>query len=170
MSTQVRQQSCYTLTLSGQERDGLLTLLRRAFAEARVEAHRTHTPDFRELVLGQEAGLRSLIDRLEQLCPDESAGTLEVPVAMEEEVPLIDDLYIDEGGRFQMAAADLEDFLPFLRDHEVRVELATAEAFRSGGEVYGYGRLVHPYDTDSVRALYRTWKQAHVARTAGAKS
>lgn len=168
MSAQVVQQSSYTLTLSDQERNSLLALLRQAFAVSRVEVHRTHTPDFRELVLDEQIAIRSLIERLERLCPDSMGETSAIPVPLETEAPLIDALYIDEGGRFQMAAADLEDFLPFLRDHEVRVELETADAFRSGGETYGYGQLVHPYDADTVCDLYRTWKQARGRRTAGA--
>lgn len=165
MSAQIFQSSSYTLGLSDRERDFLLGLLRQAHGESRVEAHRTHTPDFRELVLGQESVIRSLIERLERIRPEPSGGSPAMPIAIGEEAPLIDPLYIDEGGRFQMTAVDLEDFLPFLRDHEVRVELEAAEAFRSGGEAYGYGRLVHPYDADSVRALYRTWKQAQGIRT-----
>jgi hypothetical protein len=70
MPAQVLQQSNYTVTLSDQERDGLLALLRQAFAEARVEAHRTHTPDFRDQVLGQQALIRALIEKLERVRPD----------------------------------------------------------------------------------------------------
>jgi hypothetical protein len=67
-----------------------------------------------------------------------------------------------------MAAADLEDFLPFLRDREVPVDVETTDAFRSGGEAYCYGRLLHPYDADTVSTLYRTWKLAQGSRVAGA--
>jgi hypothetical protein len=67
-----------------------------------------------------------------------------------------------------MTATDLGDFIPFLRDHEVRVDVEPGDAFRSGGAAYGYGRLVHPYDIDSVAALYRTWRQAQGSRAAGA--
>jgi hypothetical protein len=42
------------------------------------------------------------------------------------------------------AAAARRQASAFLRDHEVRVELESAQAFRSGGEAYGYGRLIHP--------------------------
>lgn len=165
MSAQVLQQSSYILSLSDEERDGLLGLLRQALGESRVEAHRTHTPDFRTLVLSQQAVIRLLIEKLEGLRPGRP-GAAEAVYA-EEEAPLIDPLYIDDAGRFQMAAADLEGFLPFLRDHEVRVELEAAESFRSGGIAYGYGRLVHPYDVDSVCEMYRAWKQAQGGRTPG---
>jgi hypothetical protein len=160
MSAQVLQQTTYTLTLSDQERDDLLALLRRAFAESRVEVHRTHTPDFRDLVVGQAAVLRGLVEKLERALPDQGRVSPATPVALAEEMPVIDDLFIDDQGRFQMAAADLEDFLPFLRDHEVRVETEPASAFQSGGVAYGYGRLVHPYDAESVSPLYRTWRLA----------
>lgn len=165
MSAHVAQQSRYSLILSDAERDGLLALLRQAFGEARVEAHRTHTPDFRDLVIGQQAVIRALVEKLERLVP-ESMRAPAPAFGIEAEGPLVEELAIDGVGRFQMAAADLEDFLPFLRDHEVRVEVENSEAFRSGGEAYGYGRLVHPYDADSVRALFRTWKLAQGTPTA----
>jgi hypothetical protein len=168
MSAQAIQKSRYTLTLSDQERDNLLGLLRQAFTETRVEAHRTHTPDFRSLVLGQEALIRGLVEKLERLGPDQPASSAAIAIESEEAIMATDELYVDQGGRFQIGAADLEDFLPFLREHEVRVEVETAQAFCSGGTAYGYGRLVHPYDTDSVTALYRTWKQAQRSRVAGA--
>jgi hypothetical protein len=168
MSAQVLQQLSYTLTLSDQERDSLLGLLRQAFAETRVEAHRTHTPGFRELVLGQQALVRSLVEKLEHLGPDQPAASPVFPFESKEDAPVIDDLYIDECGRFQMAAADLDDFIPFLRDHEVRVDVDVADAFRSGGTPYSYGRIVHAYDIVSVAALYRTWRRAQGSRSAGA--
>jgi hypothetical protein len=167
MSAQDRKQSTYTVTLSDQERDGLLGLLRQTFAETRVEAHRTHTPNFRGLVLGQEALVRGLIEKLERLGPDQPAASPKILIEIEQEGPVIDARYIDGGGRFQMAAAELEDFIPFLRDNEVRVDVETKDAFRSGGVAYSYGRLVHPYDTDSVGALYKTWSQMQGRRKAG---
>lgn len=166
MLAQVLQQSSYTLTLSGQERDSLLGLLRQALGESRVEAHRTHTPDFRDLVLDQQAIIRALVEKVERLGPDRIGVSPEAPVGIEEGA-VIGDLYINDEGRFQMAAADLEDFLRFLRDHEVGVVIETVDAFRSGGEAYGYGRLLHLYDADSVTTLYRTWRQAQGTRVAG---
>ena len=168
MSAQVVQQSSYMLTLSDQERDALLGLLKQAFAEARVEAHRTHTPDFRDQVLGQQAVIRGLLERVERLSPEPMGVSAAIPAGIEVDAPVSDELYIDDEGRFQMAATDLEDFLPFLRDHEVRVDVETANAFRSGGEAYGYGRLVHPYEANSVCTLYRTWRLAQGSRVAGA--
>ena len=162
MSAQVSQQSRYTLTLSDQERESLLGLVQQALADARVAAHRTHTPDYRALIIGQAVLLRELVEKLGRLGPDRPAAPTEIPVAIAGEAPVIDELYIDEEGRFQMAAAELDDFIPFLRDHEVRVDVEAAEAFRAGGAAYGYGRLAHSYDADSVAALYKTWRQAHL--------
>jgi hypothetical protein len=85
MSAQVLQRSTYTLTLSDRERDSLLGLLRRAFGEARVEAHRTHTPDFRDLVLGEQAVIRGLIEKLEGIGPDRVGASPAVPAGIGEE-------------------------------------------------------------------------------------
>jgi hypothetical protein len=54
----------YTLSLTAQERGVLLDLLRRELGEARVEVHRTHTPDYRDRVLQNERLLRVLIDKV----------------------------------------------------------------------------------------------------------
>ena len=70
-----------------------------------------------------------------------------------------DALFIDEQGRFQMPSEDLESFLGFLRENEIRGRVETPDAFRSGKKSYSYGRLLHLYDADSVDRLYRTWKQ-----------
>jgi hypothetical protein len=100
MPAEVIQQADYTLTLSGQERDCLLGLLRQALGEARVEAHRTHTPDFRDLVLGQEALLRALIERLVGLRPERAGPAPTAPAGTEEGAAVSDVLYLDEQGRF----------------------------------------------------------------------
>lgn len=168
MSTPVTLPTNYSLPLTVQERDGLLGLLRMALGEARVQARRTHTPDFRDLVLAEQAVIRHLVERLEQLGPDERAEAPTVIAAGVEEAPAADALFIDDQGRFQMAAADLRDFLDFLRDHEVSAEVEAADAFHSGGEAYGYGRLLHLYDVESTEILYRAWKQGQGSRTAGA--
>jgi hypothetical protein len=167
MSAEVLQLSSHTLTLSGEERDTLLDLLRRALGDTRVEVHRTHTPAFRDLVLGQERVIRAVIERLEQLGSDQTGVSPGIPSGIEEGSAVTDELFIGEQGRFQMTADDLEDFIQFVRDHEVRVEVETAGAFHSGGTVYGYGRLLHLFDADSVKNLYRTWRQARRSRTAG---
>jgi hypothetical protein len=56
------------LEIDAEERAELLTLLERELSEARVEAHRTHTPNFRENVLHQEAVLRRLLQKLNTRC------------------------------------------------------------------------------------------------------
>jgi hypothetical protein len=133
LSAKVLQQSSYTLTLSSEERDALLSLLRQALGEARVEAHRTHTPAFRDLVLDQQAVIRILIEKLEGQQPDQTEVSPRISVGIEERSAMIDELYVDEQGRFQMPTEDLEDFVPFLRDNEIRAEVETADAFHSGG-------------------------------------
>ncbi|MGP0070299.1 MAG: hypothetical protein ACLQGP_42695 [Isosphaeraceae bacterium] len=167
MSAAILHQSTYTLTLRDEERDKLLDLLRRSLGEARVEVHRTHTPAFRESVIGQEDAIRSLIEKLERLCPDEAEVSTKIPAGIEEGTTVPDVVYIDEQGRFQMATEDLEGFVEFLRENKVRVEVETADAFHSGGKAYGYARLLHLYDADSANALYRTWKQLHEGRAVG---
>ncbi len=72
MSAPVCQQTSHILTLSGEERDSLLGLLRQTLGEARIEVHRTHTPAFRELVLGEEVAIRNLIGKLERLGADQA--------------------------------------------------------------------------------------------------
>lgn len=170
MATGILQQTSYTVTLSDRERDDLLALLRRAFEEARVEVHRTHTPGFREFVIGQEDVLRELIVKLERIRPCPAETSTEFAGGIETEAPLVDALFMDAEGRFQMAAADLDEFIGFLRDHEIRAEAETSGTFRSAGEIYGYGRLAHLYDADSASDLYRTWRQARTSRSASATS
>ena len=164
MSTLTLQQSRHTLTLTGEERENLLCLLRQALAESRVEAHRTHTPAFRESVLGHQGMIRSLIDRLEAARSVQTDVATSAPSGNEEGLPVSDAVYIDERGRFQMVADELEDFVAFLRDHDLRVDVDTADAFQSGGKSYSYGRLRHVFDADSLKELYRTWQEAHRCR------
>ena len=73
-------------------------------------------------------------------------------------------LYVNEQGRFQIPTAELEGFLGFLHDNGVLAEAETADAFHSGTKAYGYGRLLHLYDIDSVNHLYQTWKQGQASR------
>ena len=153
MSAQARHESSYTLILSGAEREGLLMVLRTVPAQTLAEAHRTQGDD-----------LRGLAERLERLDPNLPARPQAIPVEAEEGAPVIEELYIDESGRFQMTEEDLEGFLPFLRDHEVSVEVEAKSAFRSGGSSYAYGRLAHPYDIQTVASLHRTWRLAHMGR------
>jgi hypothetical protein len=53
-----------TITLTGDEREYLTTLLETVLKEKRVEEHRTRTPTFREDVLRQESFITSLLSKL----------------------------------------------------------------------------------------------------------
>jgi hypothetical protein len=53
-----------TLTLTGEEQVLVHDLLDLALRETRVEARRTHTPDFRSLVQHQEHLIRGILSRL----------------------------------------------------------------------------------------------------------
>jgi hypothetical protein len=167
MSTETVQQAGYTLTITSGERDGLVALLRQSLAETRVEAHHTHTPAFRDMVLGQEAAIRVLIDKLVQVGADPGTSC-SIAAGIEEGAGATDDLYLDAQGRFQMASNDLESVIRFLRDNDVRVEEEAAAAFRSGGTAFGYGQLLHPFDVDLVKTLHRTWKTSPASREVGA--
>ena len=103
MSTQLLQQSSYTVCLSAEERDSLLGLLRRKLGEARVEAHRTHTPAFRDLVFGEEAVIRSLLQKVERLGEAEANAAPSNAAGVDDESPGPHTIYVDEEGRFQMA-------------------------------------------------------------------
>ncbi len=59
----------FTLVIDDQERSELLRILERALGEARVEAHHTHTPDYREEVQQEEALLRGLLQRVRRSSP-----------------------------------------------------------------------------------------------------
>ncbi len=52
--------------LTQAEKEYLLRILQTAFGETRVEAHRTHSPNYRQTVLAEEELLRSLISKLEK--------------------------------------------------------------------------------------------------------
>ena len=54
------------ITLSPEERQYLLRILETAIGESRVEAHRTHTPDFRERVHEEQNLLKNLLSKLEK--------------------------------------------------------------------------------------------------------
>jgi hypothetical protein len=66
MSTDPEKRNSFSMTLDEEERATLLTMLQQALGEARVEAHRTHTPDFRDQVLHKETLIRGLIKKLQQ--------------------------------------------------------------------------------------------------------
>jgi hypothetical protein len=69
MSTQTTKSIEDQLTIDAEERAALVTLLEGALGETRVEAHRTHTPDFRQQVLHHEAVVRRLLDKLRRPRP-----------------------------------------------------------------------------------------------------
>jgi len=167
MSTAVLHLWGHTLTLSGEERESLLRLLRQTLGEARVEMHRTHTPAFRESVSGEQSVIRALIEKLERASAEQIEVSPRMPAGIEEGWPVQDVIYIDEMGRFQMPTDELEDFIRFLRDNEVCVEAETTGVFHSGGKAHGYGRLLHLFDADSVSKLYPTWKHARASGAAG---
>jgi len=158
------QQLNLTVTLSDKERDTLLSMLRQALGETRVEVHRTHTPDYRAMVLDQEALIRGLIAKLETLQPVPPEVSLTIRTGSSGEAVVTDDVYLDDQGRFQMAAEDLGVFVRFLRDNKVHAEVESADAFQSGGKAYRYGRLLHSFDADSVKRLYHTWRQTRGSR------
>jgi hypothetical protein len=55
----------HSFVLTEDERAELMRILGRALEESRVEIHRTHTPDYRDRVLGEQALLRGLMDKLQ---------------------------------------------------------------------------------------------------------
>lgn len=69
MSAETNKPNVCQLAIDAEERAELVTLLKRELGETRVEAHRTHTPDFRERVIHQEAVLRRLLEKLNGLRP-----------------------------------------------------------------------------------------------------
>jgi hypothetical protein len=54
------------LTLTSEERDELVDLLKATLKEARIEEHRTRVLSYREHVLHREDLLERLLDRLQQ--------------------------------------------------------------------------------------------------------
>jgi hypothetical protein len=66
MNQATAQKTEFTLKLNNEERQELRQLLQHAFEETRVELHHTHTPSFRDQVLGQEQLFRGLINKLGQ--------------------------------------------------------------------------------------------------------
>ena len=55
----------FRLELTAREREYLAGLLQAALSETRVEVHRTHTPDFRDQVLGEENLVRGLLAKVQ---------------------------------------------------------------------------------------------------------
>ena len=55
-----------TFMFSEEERVEMVRLLEQVLGETRVEIHRTHTPDYRDRVMGQESLLRGLLVKLQR--------------------------------------------------------------------------------------------------------
>ncbi len=55
-----------TFMFSEEERVEMVRLLKQILGETRVEIHRTHTPDYRDRVIGQESLLRGLLVKLQR--------------------------------------------------------------------------------------------------------
>lgn len=70
-----------------------------------------------------------------------------------------DELYLDEEGRFQMLSEELNDFIQFLRDNEVRCNVIQRDAFRAEGEPYSFARIHHPFEIEVAQELYRKWRR-----------
>jgi hypothetical protein len=55
---------------SEEERVELVRLLEQSLKETRGEIHKTHTPEYRDRVIGQEALLRGLLVKLQRVCSE----------------------------------------------------------------------------------------------------
>lgn len=53
----------HSVSISEEERTELVRVLEENLREGRVEVHRTHTPDYRDRVLDEQALLRGLLDK-----------------------------------------------------------------------------------------------------------
>jgi hypothetical protein len=56
-----------TFMFSEEERVEMVRLLEQILRETRVEIHRTHTPNYRDQVIGQESLLRGLLVKLQRV-------------------------------------------------------------------------------------------------------
>ena len=56
----------FHLVLNEQEKSYLEGVLKSALGESRVEAHRTHTPDYRQQVLSEEELVRQLLGKVQK--------------------------------------------------------------------------------------------------------
>lgn len=54
------------LTLTNDERNFLVSLLEERGKEKQIEEHRTRSPNYRELVLQEEALINALLEKLKQ--------------------------------------------------------------------------------------------------------
>ena len=56
----------FHLVLNEQEKAYLERILKTALSETRVEVHRTHTPEYRQQVLGEEELVRQLLGKVQK--------------------------------------------------------------------------------------------------------
>jgi hypothetical protein len=56
-----------TFMFSEEERVEMVRLLEQSLKETRGEIHKTHTPEYRDRVIGQEALLRGLLVKLQRV-------------------------------------------------------------------------------------------------------
>jgi hypothetical protein len=63
--TAAKEVPTYNFTLTEDERAEMVRILGRAMEESRVEIHRTHTPDYRDRVIGEQALLRGLMEKFQ---------------------------------------------------------------------------------------------------------
>ena len=56
-----------TFMFSEEERVELVRLLEQSLKETRGEIHKTHTPEYRDRVIGQESLLRGLLAKLQRV-------------------------------------------------------------------------------------------------------
>ena len=73
----------HPLVLSDEEQQYLITHLKSALEETRVESHHTRTSAYREQVRREEALLRGLLAKLEVAVPARPPESVAVPAAAE---------------------------------------------------------------------------------------
>ena len=56
-----------TFMFSEEERVEMVRLLEQSLRETRSEIHKTHTPEYRDRVIGQESLLRGLLAKLQRV-------------------------------------------------------------------------------------------------------
>ncbi|WP_435005472.1 hypothetical protein P12x_003336 [Tundrisphaera lichenicola] len=71
---------------------------------------------------------------------------------------MLEELFIDEQGRFQMPSDQVEAFLEFLRENKVPCTVKEPNAFNTEGRSYSYANLDHRYDAEEAASLYRNWR------------
>lgn len=65
--TTTTKRGTHDLSITEEERSRLIELLEQVLGETRVEIHRTHTPEYRERVMGEEVLLRDLLAKFRDL-------------------------------------------------------------------------------------------------------